>query len=174
MDRELARITNERMMDFGISSDVVSLTEQPLHAVPLFKFQSVTKGEDGTVVDDYTIPHWFNYSFYDPASLWSEERFQPRIRLPDYMVRVSDKITPMMYRTRPQGYMFLLHALSCGTFSLVFGGSWLKYIYSSLVLSLHAVRTKTECFISAFAWLIYVGTRLQDVLDMFPPFSFPR
>ena len=90
VDRELARITNEKVMDFGIASDVVSLTEQPLHAVPLFKFQSVAGGQDGTVVDDYTIPHWINYSYYDPSSLWSMERFQPRIRLPDYMVRRSE------------------------------------------------------------------------------------
>ena len=90
VDRELARITNEKVMDLGIGSDIVSLTEQPLHAVPLFKFQSVTGGEEGTVVDDYTIPHWINYSYYDPSSLWAMERFQPRIRLPDYMVRRNE------------------------------------------------------------------------------------
>ena len=88
VDRELARITNEKVMDFGIASDIVSLTEQPLHAVPLFKLQSITGDEEGAVVvDDYTIPHWINYSYYDPSTFWSMERFQPRIRLPDYMVR---------------------------------------------------------------------------------------
>lgn len=115
------------MMDFGISSDIVSLTEQPLHAVPLFKFQSIAKGEDGTVVDDYTIPHWINYSYYDPSSLWSEERFQPRIRLPDYMVRKGQVVPPILYNVMPQYCTFISCVFSCGKTLLVLVADWLKY-----------------------------------------------
>ena len=73
-------------MDFGVGADLVSLTEQPLHAVPLLKYSS-SQAEDG-IVSDYAIPHWLNYSFYDPKSKWITDSFQPRIRLPDYIVSV--------------------------------------------------------------------------------------
>lgn len=50
--RELSKITKERVIDNGIGSDLVCLGEQPLHAVPLLKYDNQ---EDG-----FDIPNWIN------------------------------------------------------------------------------------------------------------------
>ncbi|CAF4853718.1 unnamed protein product, partial [Rotaria sp. Silwood2] len=53
-------MTKQRVLDNGIGSDLVCLGEQPLFAVPLFKFFK----ENPNTADDYQIPHWMNLSYY--------------------------------------------------------------------------------------------------------------
>jgi hypothetical protein len=40
VDKNLLRLTTERMVDHGISLDLVCLTKMPLHSVPLFSYVS--------------------------------------------------------------------------------------------------------------------------------------
>lgn len=40
VDKNLLRLTTERMIDHGIGLDLVCLTKMPLHSVPLFSYVS--------------------------------------------------------------------------------------------------------------------------------------
>lgn len=64
VNRELAAITKQRMMDNGIGSDMLSLSLPPLHVSPFFLYKEFS-GEDGdsdwkTFVE---CPHWMHLSF---------------------------------------------------------------------------------------------------------------
>jgi hypothetical protein len=60
VSKDLVKITKERVIDNGIGSDLVCLGEQPLHAVPLFKYDTT---------DTYCIPAWINLSFYKSSEI---------------------------------------------------------------------------------------------------------
>eukprot|EP00934_Nitzschia_sp_Nitz4_P008548 Nitzschia sp. Nitz4//scaffold69_size99277//30083//34681//NITZ4_004627-RA/size99277-processed-gene-0.56-mRNA-1//1//CDS//3329556697//8538//frame0 len=67
VDKGLAGITYQRMMDNGIGSDMLSLGLPPLHIAPFFlynnEFQNVeTKGVDASEMY-YEVPHWMHLSF---------------------------------------------------------------------------------------------------------------
>ncbi|XP_077296964.1 GATOR complex protein Iml1 isoform X2 [Arctopsyche grandis] len=80
VDRELTNVTKQRIIDNGVGSDLVCVGEQPLHAVPLLKFHN----KDTTIssVDDYSMPHWINLSFYSTNKKVAYSNFIPRIKLP--------------------------------------------------------------------------------------------
>lgn len=68
MDKGLASITKQRMMDNGIGSDMLSLTLPPLHIAPFFLFDvESTAKEEAREFDDwkgyFEIPHWMHLSF---------------------------------------------------------------------------------------------------------------
>ncbi|XP_059473113.1 GATOR complex protein Iml1 isoform X3 [Neocloeon triangulifer] len=80
VDRELTNVTKQRVIDNGVGSDLVCVGEQPLHAVPLLKFH--TKDVSMNAVDDYSMPHWINLSFYSTNKKVGYSEFIPRIKLP--------------------------------------------------------------------------------------------
>ncbi|KAE8539698.1 vacuolar membrane-associated protein IML1 [Cryptococcus gattii VGV] len=94
VDKNLLRLTTERMVDHGMSVDFVCLTKMPLHSVPLFSYVShrpkePVQHEDGIIAkarqvvpdllyfdanssqakdtelaDCYSLPSWVSTSFY--------------------------------------------------------------------------------------------------------------
>eukprot|EP00057_Strongylocentrotus_purpuratus_P028669 XP_011683143.1 PREDICTED: DEP domain-containing protein 5 [Strongylocentrotus purpuratus] len=103
VDREMCKITRQRMIDNGIGSDLVCLAEQPLHAVPLFRFHNKTK-DVHVQRGDYNIPHWLNYSFYTKEGVHGiNDKFKPRIKLAEkiYTSQNGDAL-PTLVKCCPQ------------------------------------------------------------------------
>jgi len=71
IEKNLAGITKQRMMDNGIGSDMLSLGLPPLHVAPffLYKEKSTSTAEEIQGFDDwktyFEVPHWMNLSFTD-------------------------------------------------------------------------------------------------------------
>ena len=81
VDRELSMITKQRIIDSGVGSDLICVGEQPLHAVPLFKYHR--KMKDGlNTSEDYSMPHWINLSFYSKNKPVGYSNFKSRIKIP--------------------------------------------------------------------------------------------
>lgn len=70
-----------------MGSDLVCVGEQPLHAVPLLKFHNKDSSMDA--VDDYSMPHWINLSFYSTNKKVAYSSFIPRIKLPPLRSQVG-------------------------------------------------------------------------------------
>ena len=77
VNRELAAITKQRMMDNGIGSDMLSLSLPPLHVSPFFLYKEFYKEFNAMKADDndwktfVELPHWMHLSFmnYDQEDL---------------------------------------------------------------------------------------------------------
>ena len=71
VDKGLASITYQRMMDNGIGSDMLSLALPPLHIAPFFlyvnEYQSVEAGGVDGSGTYYEVPHWMHLSFVSYA-----------------------------------------------------------------------------------------------------------
>jgi hypothetical protein len=80
VDRELTMITKQRIIDSGVGSDLICVGEQPLHAVPLFKYHH--KNPTAISTEDYSMPHWINLSFYSKGKKVGYSNFMPRITIP--------------------------------------------------------------------------------------------
>lgn len=104
VSRELSKVTKERVIDNGIGSDLVCLGEQPLHAVPLFKY------DEGK--ESYNIPHWINLSFYTSSETvrYCNSKFLPRAKIKvDKSAGANKPISPETilpnYSTDKSNYM---------------------------------------------------------------------
>jgi hypothetical protein len=51
VDKRLCRMTTQRMIDNGISLDLICLSKPPLHATPLFLFQSKEQGDSPAMTE---------------------------------------------------------------------------------------------------------------------------
>ncbi|KAG7307168.1 hypothetical protein JYU34_007319 [Plutella xylostella] len=98
VDRELTNVTKQRIIDNGVGSDLVCVGEQPLHAVPLLKFHN--KDNSLNSIDDYSMPHWINLSFYSTNKKVAYSNFIPRIKLPP---RKSQEPLIKMYEDERKG-----------------------------------------------------------------------
>ncbi|CAG9783619.1 unnamed protein product [Diatraea saccharalis] len=98
VDRELTNVTKQRIIDNGVGSDLVCVGEQPLHAVPLLKFHN--KDNNLNSIDDYSMPHWINLSFYSTNKKVAYSNFIPRIKLPP---RKSQEPLKKMYEDEYKG-----------------------------------------------------------------------
>jgi hypothetical protein len=113
VDKALASITYQRMMDNGIGSDMLSLGLPPLHIAPFFLYvndkQSVeTDGVDaaGTY---YEVPHWMHLSF---VSYESDDAFPGERDGNDMKEDPECRNIPTGFKVAPNG--FLLPANSGG------------------------------------------------------------
>ncbi|XP_029721962.2 GATOR complex protein Iml1 isoform X2 [Aedes albopictus] len=97
VDRELTNITKQRIIDNGVGSDLVCVGEQPLHAVPLLKFHNK---DSLTSIDDYSMPHWINLSFYSTNKTGGYASFIPRIKPPPVISESTLRENPDAFQLR--------------------------------------------------------------------------
>ena len=90
VEKNLAGITKQRMMDNGIGSDCLSLSLPPLHVIPFFLFRNESKentaeemqgfDNDGGATSSFEVPHWMNLSYVDYDDEEEEMLFKEHIK----------------------------------------------------------------------------------------------
>ena len=75
VDKSLANITRQRMMDCGVGSDCICLALPPLHVTPFFVYKKSKEEEETDKIWDegrveewkrhFECPHWLNVCFVD-------------------------------------------------------------------------------------------------------------
>jgi hypothetical protein len=106
VDRELTNITKQRILDHGVGSDLVCIGEQPLHATPLFIFHN--KDPSLNSVDDYSMPHWMNLSYYSTNKKVAYSIFVPRIKLPPLLKKESETTKDCKLKRRREEVNFYI------------------------------------------------------------------
>jgi hypothetical protein len=85
VDRNLAGITYQRMMDNGIGSDMLSLGLPPLHTAPFFHYNNDLVGVEAHGYDDeknyHEVPHWMHLSFFS----YGNEAYSDNVERPKEM-----------------------------------------------------------------------------------------
>ena len=71
VNKNLLRLTTERMADHGISLDLVCLTKMPLHSVPLFSYTSTRPKTQSNLAKSHSSTP--DLLYYDAPNVGSEE-----------------------------------------------------------------------------------------------------
>ena len=112
VDRELMLITKQRIIDSGVGSDLICVGEQPLHAVPLFRFYDPMKERSASShTNQYSMPHWINLSFYHPNKRVGYSAFNPRIKIPSAV----DKVVHNMENNNANNCRYLIEFINFRT-----------------------------------------------------------
>lgn len=82
---EMLRSTTQLLMGNSIGVDIVSLSPQPLHPVPLFSYQREN-------IWEFALPHWVEISFWDEH----QDRFASRWLFSDANDQVQDINLPLL------------------------------------------------------------------------------
>ena len=116
VDKDLAGITLQRMMDNGIGSDMLSLGLPPLHIAPFFLYNNafVSVGNQGVSSDHqyYEVPHWMHLSFvsYDSDDLHLPLEEHAPIALSDIRGPKPEKETAKTMKVAANGFVLPVYS----------------------------------------------------------------
>mmetsp|Transcript_54724 Transcript_54724/g.163590 ORF Transcript_54724/g.163590 Transcript_54724/m.163590 type:complete len:2342 (-) Transcript_54724:20-7045(-) len=110
VNKGLASITKQRMMDNGIGSDMLSLGLPPLHVAPFFLYKDVGRAhtEGNSDFDDwktyFEIPHWMHLSYvsYDRSC---DTTTNPELSMSEVSTSFSNHSHPTPVRFAANGFM---------------------------------------------------------------------
>lgn len=132
VEKEMAKITKERVIDNGIGSDLVCLGEQPLHAVPLFKYDTT---------DAFNIPNWMNLSFYQSSEM---VRYCNSCFLPRSKIKLKTKSTKISSDNILPDYSSANFLSSFEESDKIFDNNPTKIMKENLNRNLNGVKNKTK------------------------------
>lgn len=99
VDYDLMLSTSTKMTNIDSALDIISLSQQPLHIVPLFRFKDPSKQHRIS----YCVPHWCDISFYSDRAANSTQ-WIPRCKIYELqMMGVMDNRTNQIKIERLSG-----------------------------------------------------------------------